>query len=58
MQEWNQQQMPYLEQMPIAMAYVPWQRNSTMYENLEEGFRTGTVFPVLNKPFTGRRRGQ
>ena len=56
MQEWKQQ-MPTLEQMPIAMAYVPWQTNAVMYENLEEGFRAGTIFPELNKPFTGRRPG-
>lgn len=54
MQEWKQQ-VPNLEQLPIAMAYVPWQTNCTMYENLEDGFRIGTIFPVLNKPFTGRR---
>lgn len=57
MQEWKQQQIPYLEQMPIAMGYVPWQKNCTMCENLEEGYKTGTIFPVLNKPFTGRRKG-
>lgn len=40
---------------PVAMAYVPWQRFK-MYENLEEAFHTGTIFPDLNKPFLGRRR--
>lgn len=40
---------------PIAMAYVPWQEHPTLYEDLEEGFRSGTIFPELNKPFTGRR---
>lgn len=54
MQEWKQTQIP-LEQLPIAMAYVPWQKNCAMYENPDEAFRTGTIFPVLNKPFTGRR---
>lgn len=46
-------QMTYADQFPIAMAYVPWQQNASMYENLDEAFRTGTIFPVLNKPFTG-----
>lgn len=56
MQEWKQP--PYLEQMPIAMAYVPWQRNCTMYENLDEAYKTGTIFPILNKPFMmGGKRG-
>ena len=40
-------QMPYVDQFPIAMAYVPWQQNCNMYENLDEAFR------VLNKPFKG-----
>lgn len=40
---------------PIAMAYVPWQKEPKMYENLEEGFCNGTIFPELNKPFCGKR---
>ncbi len=57
MQEWMQQlqQMQYIDQFPVAMAYVPWQQNCNMYENLDEAYRIGTVFPMLNKPFTGRR---
>ncbi|MEE0918688.1 MAG: spore coat associated protein CotJA [Lachnospiraceae bacterium] len=43
------------EQYPVAMAYVPWQKDSKMYENLGEAFKIGTIFPELNKPFTGRR---
>mgnify|MGYP001027422264 FL=1 len=54
MQEWKPQ-MPFVEQFPVAMAYVPWQRTCTMYENLDEAFKTGTIFPELNKPFLGRR---
>ena len=54
MQEWKPQ-IPYIEQFPIAMAYVPWQKNFKMYENLDEAFKTGTIFPELNKPFLGRR---
>lgn len=45
----------YMEQFPVAMAYVPWQRNFNMYENIEEAYKTGTIFPELNKPFLGRR---
>jgi len=40
--------------MPVAMAYVPWQRFK-MYENLEDAYCNGTIFPDLNKPFLGRR---
>ena len=36
------------EKYPLAMAYVPWQHFTQMYENLE-------IFPELDKPFTGRR---
>lgn len=45
----------YFERFPIAMAYVPWQHLDCIYDNLEEAFRYGTIFPELNKPFTGRR---
>lgn len=43
------------EQFPIAMAYVPWQHFEKIYDNLEEAYKTGTIFPELDKPFTGRR---
>ncbi len=43
------------EKRPIAMAYVPWQRFDTMYEDLDKAYKLGTIFPELNKPFTGRR---
>lgn len=43
------------EDFPVAMAYVPWQRWNGIYENLEEAFCNGTIFPEMNKPFTGRR---
>lgn len=45
----------YFDRFPVAMAYVPWQHLSKIYENLEEAFYAGTIFPELNKPFTGRR---
>ncbi len=43
------------DRFPIAMAYVPWQEFGKIYENLEKAYVTGTIFPDLNKPFTGRR---
>jgi hypothetical protein len=43
------------EESSLAMAYVPWQHFTKIYDNLEEAFRVGTIFPELNKPFTGRR---
>ncbi len=53
MQEWKQQ-MSYMDQFPVAMAYVPWQKDFTMYECLDKAYNVGTIFPILNKPFTGR----
>ena len=47
-------EMP-LEKLPVGMAYVPWQKLCTIYENLEEAYKIGTIFPDLDKPFTGRR---
>lgn len=44
-----------LERFPLAMAYVPWQHITRVYDDLEEAFKTGTIFPELNKPFEGRR---
>ncbi len=43
------------EEFVIAMAYVPWQKLEKVYDDLEKGFHYGTIFPELNKPFTGRR---
>lgn len=44
-----------MEQFPVAMAYVPWQKDARTYETLQEAFQKGTIFPELYKPFTGRR---
>lgn len=44
-----------LEDFALAMAYVPWQNMTTIFDDLEEAFCIGTIFPELNKPFTGRR---
>lgn len=42
--------------MPIAMAYVPWQRWKQTY-SLEQGLNRGTIFPELDLPFVmGRCR--
>lgn len=40
---------------PVGMAYVPWQQLTNIYQNLEEAYCLGTIFPELTKPFTGRR---
>lgn len=43
------------DNFPIAMAYVPWQQFNGINDNLEEAYDIGTIFPELDKPFTGRR---
>ncbi len=42
-----------LEQMSLAMAYVPWQKWNDIYE-ICKGFQRGTIFAKLDKPFWGR----
>lgn len=42
----------HLEEMPIAMAYVPWQRWRNIYD-AEKGFHRGTIFQELDLPFRG-----
>ena len=44
-----------IDKFPLAMAYVPWQKINKIYEDLEDAFCEGTIFPELNKPFKGRR---
>lgn len=43
------------EDTTVAMAFVPWQHFDKLYDDLEKGYMAGTIFPELNKPFTGRR---
>jgi len=45
----------HLHQFPLGMSYVPWQHATRVCENLEDGFKAGTIFPELIKPFDGRR---
>ena len=40
------------QDMVLAMAYVPVQRWGVLYD-VEVGFDRGTLFPDLDKPFTG-----
>ena len=53
MQDYNFDEQ--IDRFPVAMAYVPWQRFGRLYDDLEQAYNYGTVFPELNKPFTGRR---
>ena len=39
-----------IDQFPVTMAYVPWQRWHDTYD-LCKGLNAGTIFPELDKPF-------
>lgn len=41
------------EHMPIGMSYVPWQKWQYIYD-AEKGFRCGTIFQELYKPFQAK----
>lgn len=43
----------HVDQMPLAMAYVPIQRYTTTFD-LSYALRVGTIFPDLCKPFCGK----
>lgn len=40
----------------VGMAYVPWQQFGQVYDP-KKALITGTIFPELDKPFTGRCKG-
>mgnify|MGYP002645752117 CR=1 FL=1 len=42
-----------LEELPLAMAYVPWQHWGNLYSP-EKGFERGTIFQDLDFPFHGK----
>lgn len=42
-----------LEDFPLAMAYVPWQKWQDIFEPCK-AFQCGTIFEELSKPFRGR----
>ena len=45
---------PLPAQTVVAMAYIPFQQFDATY-SAEKGFDQGTIFPDLDKPFTGKR---
>lgn len=46
----------FCKDVAVAMAYVPWQRFTQAYEP-QKALMAGTIFPELDKPFTGRPGG-
>lgn len=45
---------PLPEEVSLAIAYVPFQQTPQAVSS-EEGFKRGTIFTELYKPFTGKR---
>lgn len=46
---------PYMQdEYVVAMAYVPWQYFTTVYET-DKALEVGTIFPELDKPFWAGR---
>lgn len=43
---------PLPDNPQVAMAYVPYQTDNSLYTT-DQGLESGTMFPVLNKPFLG-----
>lgn len=52
----NVHQPQNMQPMALAMAYVPWQKWTEVYP-YDEGLKKGTIFPDLNLPFEGKRKG-
>ncbi len=42
------------DQFAVGMTYTPWQRWGEVY-SAEKALERGTLFPVLDMPFAGRR---
>lgn len=43
---------PFPQNTPVAMAYIPFQQFGQLYPP-EKGYKQGTIFPDLDKPFLG-----
>jgi hypothetical protein len=50
----NKYKIDSIDNMPLAMAYVPWQQWKTVYD-LNKALAIGTIFPELDLPFLGMR---
>ena len=48
----NEMKTPFPKQYSVAMAYIPFQNNTDMYDEMK-ALERGTLFPVLDKPFLG-----
>ena len=53
--EYAVEQFASIDGLPLAMAYVPFQKFNNLYE-VDAAFAAGTLFKELDKPFIGRCR--
>lgn len=51
----NEQKHDNLNRFSVGMTYVPWQIITKVYDNPEEAFEKGSLFPDLYYPFTGSK---
>ena len=51
---WDRFSKTELRNLPLTMAYVPFQSIEGTYSR-DEALKAGTLFPNLDKPFLGRR---
>lgn len=42
-----------IDSLPLAMAYVPWQKMQSTYD-ADVALQRGTIFPELDLPFTAK----
>ena len=50
----NMTRSRFPEDTPVGMAYVPFQQEPVLFDDTMTGLNAGTVFPELDKPFTGK----
>ena len=46
---------PFPTHTPLAMAFIPFQQGIQNMYSPQKGLQAGTMFPDLDKPFTGRK---
>lgn len=45
---------PLPDDTTVTMAYVPFQQEPVLFDDTMTGLNAGTIFPELDKPFTGK----
>ena len=46
--------IPLPDDTTVTMAYVPFQQEPVLFDDTMTGLNAGTIFPELDKPFTGK----